>query len=169
MRKLLNTFATGLMIALLMLALLLGVFTTGHAEEEWLYVKVKVGSTLNIRASADTKADIVGSLERGNRVTVLATSENWQQIHYGELIGWVDSVYLSADFPPIPYGGAYVTTAEPTLNVRDQPKGAVVCKLKVGSTVYVFERCIDEDGAEWSKLDEGWVMSQYIQEVAHDE
>jgi len=166
MLKLLKFIGSGLMILLLLLGLMLGM--PCKAETVRLYVMVKVDSTLTVRAEPKTDGEVLGTLERGNGVTVLATDGEWRQIERESLTGWVHSDYLSEVYPPFPYGGAYTVTAEPSLNVRDNPKGAVVARLKAGTTVYVFERYTDEDGAAWSKLDEGWVMSQYIAEVEDD-
>ncbi len=170
MKRRLDTVETVLLLICLAFALLLGLLdTTGAFAEENMYVAVSVGSTLNVRSSADADGAVTGSLTRGDLVTVLDTASGWSHINHHELTGWVCSDYLSTDYPPVPLGGAYTVNASPFLNVRDNPKGALVCKLSADATVYVFDRCIDEDGAEWSQLEQGWVMSRYLTEVDDDE
>ncbi len=165
-----SIWTTFLLVLCVAIALLLGILMPLDASaEENMYVAVNVGSTLNVRTSADVDGAVTGSLSRGDLVTVLDTESGWSHIHHHELTGWVCSDYLSADYPPVPLGGAYTVNASPFLNVRDNPKGALVCKLSAGATVYVFDRCIDEDGAEWSQLEQGWVMSRYLTEVDDDE
>lgn len=168
MRKLLETIGTGIMILLLMICLLLGMGSAGHAETQRMYVKVRVDSSLTLRAEPKPDGEVLGSLERGNAVNVPCEDGDWRQVERDGVTGWVHADYLSDIFPPLPYGGAYRVAAKPTLNVRDAPKGTVIARLKANATVYVYDRCIDEDGAEWALLDEGWVMSEYIMEVPDD-
>ena len=158
-----------LLVILLLSALFLPGSGLAETKPVTRYVNVRVDSSLNVRELANAKSDAVGSLARGNLVTVLDTAGDWCEISHDRLTGWVCAEFLSETFPPMPLGGAYTVTASPSVNVRDYPKGSLVCRLKTDATVYVFERAIDEDGVEWSKLDEGWVKSEYITEADDDE
>lgn len=57
---------------------------------------VKVSDSLNVRASASTTANVIGSLKNGATVTILddATS-GWYKIQYNGTTGWVSSDYVT--------------------------------------------------------------------------
>lgn len=86
-------------------------------QGDWIYVEVKdlkgwvaawltqeVGAKekyaisqvdyLNIRLEPSLNSSVLGQLHTGDQVVVLSERENWVQIQYGELTGWVSSDYI---------------------------------------------------------------------------
>lgn len=55
---------------------------------------------VNIRQAPSTAAVILGRLEKGQSVTVNATSSAWHRIEAGNLTGWVNGEYLSSTAAP---------------------------------------------------------------------
>lgn len=75
--------------------------TPAPAEEETVigsaYVSLEdASSTLNVRAAATTDSQRLGSLNHGDRVSVLGYEGEWTKIAYGSAFGFVKSSYLSA-------------------------------------------------------------------------
>ncbi|MCD8133681.1 MAG: cell wall hydrolase [Clostridiales bacterium] len=63
---------------------------------EWenkLLVVVEEDSSLNIRAAADTNADVVGKMYRGSAAEVIERGEEWSLIVSGEVEGYVKNEY----------------------------------------------------------------------------
>ncbi|WP_404329963.1 SpoIID/LytB domain-containing protein [Mesobacillus maritimus] len=56
--------------------------------------KVKA-TTLNVRASASTKAKIIGTVKKNQTVTVLQKTGSWYKIQYGKKTGFVAAQYLT--------------------------------------------------------------------------
>jgi uncharacterized protein YgiM (DUF1202 family) len=77
---------------------------TAGTKKGWVHSKylkavpakvVKTTTTsLNLRASASTKAKIVTVLKKGTKVTVTASSGKWRKVTVGTKKGWVHSDYL---------------------------------------------------------------------------
>lgn len=115
---------------------------------------VNVESSLNIRIGAGTGYRIVGSLTKGNKVTVYEEVNGWSRIGDAQ---WVSSQYL-VDNAPVQPKTMYVTAS--ALNVR---KGAgtgyaVVTCLTKGAQVTVYE---ESNG--WGKIGDGkWVSMNYL-------
>ena len=56
---------------------------------------VKVGDSLNVRASASRTADIIGSLSNGTIVSILETQSGWYKVKVGNITGWVSADYVT--------------------------------------------------------------------------
>lgn len=97
---------------------------SGGATEK---VTVKTGkvtaSVLNVRSSASASSKIVGSVKKGNVLTIVSGSGKWAKIAYGKTVGYVHTDYLTN-----------IKTTVTTGNV----KGAVVnvYTVKKGDTLY---------------------------------
>lgn len=59
-------------------------------------VTITSGS-LNIRKAASTDSEILGSLEKGSQVSILATEGEWYQIQSGDTKGYVMSTYITVE------------------------------------------------------------------------
>lgn len=84
---------------LLATVLFLSLFTVVNPAESVLAaatVKAKVNaSSLNVRAKASTSAKKLGTLKKGNTVTISQEKSGWSKIPYGKTYGWVSSKYLT--------------------------------------------------------------------------
>ncbi len=63
-------------------------------ELEWQnYLMADVEASLNIRAEASMDAEVVGSLRRGARATVIEAGSEWTKIQSGKVEGYVYNAY----------------------------------------------------------------------------
>lgn len=63
------------------------------------YVNVDANSSLNVRSGAGITKTKVGSLKRGEAVTVIGQSGSWYQINYGNGTAYVSKTYISKTKP----------------------------------------------------------------------
>ena len=98
--------------------------TPAPAEEETVigsaYVSLEdASSTLNVRAAATTDSQRLGSLNHGDRVSVLGYEGEWTKIAYGSAFGFVKSSFLSAS--PAEEEPVEEPTEEPTEEPVEEP------------------------------------------------
>jgi len=85
---------------------------------------VDVRTTLNVRPTPGTNGDPIGSLNPGDRVTILGQQGNWLNITFNGGSGWVSADYVKADGPSA--GGTPPTSQQPQQPQQQQPSGAAV-------------------------------------------
>lgn len=85
---------------------------------------VKVNSSLNIRSGAGSNYNKIGSLQKGEMVTVYETNGNWSRIGENR---WVCSDYLSTT--------AYISQAVQKVNCTGQTKKIKACTLYSNSNL----------------------------------
>ena len=120
---------------------------------------------LNVRDGAGTSYNKVGSLQRGDLITVVGeTGDGWYQITNGDLQGYVSAEYVSFDLDSVeqePQQGMVTTSV---LNVRAEPTtdSQRIGTLKRGSTVTIT----GETGDGWYRIAygdaDGYVSAQYV-------
>lgn len=150
------------------------------------------GSSLRVRAEANTAGTVLGKLANGTQVEVLAALEDgWYQIAYAETSGYVSGKYLTvAEQAPAaapqeqPSGAAapvalaaelpaedadqaaeeksYVRVVAGPLNVRSGP-GTDFDKTGRLSTGRVVEVLEQTDG--WYKTELGYISAEYVTEA----
>ena len=133
---------------------------------------IVTASALNVRSGPSTSYTVTTKLYKGNKVTILETSNGWMKIKTsGGTIGWVSSSYIqvsntSTSQPSTDSSTSYKATVNATsLNVR---KGAgtsysVITKLSKGTVVDVLESASNG----WKKIKTsggtiGWVSGSYL-------
>ena len=133
---------------------------------------IVTASALNVRSGPSTSYTVTTKLYKGNKVTILETSNGWMKIKTsGGTIGWVSSSYIqvsntSTSQPSTDSSTSYKATVNATsLNVR---KGAgtsysVITKLSKGTVVDVLESASNG----WKKVKTsggtiGWVSGSYL-------
>lgn len=135
-------------------------------------------SYLNIRNSASTSSNIIGSLSKGANVSIVASSGDWYKIKYNSSYGYVSSKYISTksannnqpsnnvqapekDEPVINSGTVNVSSSY--LNVRNSASisSNVVGALSKGANVSIVAT-----SGDWYKIKYnstyGYVNSKYI-------
>lgn len=132
-------------------------------------------STLNVRKSASTSSEIVGSLKSGESVSIVELASgnglDWGRLSSG---GWVAMKYISTGSSTGSSGssasssGTAVsisgTITADLLNVRQVPStGKVVATLKNGEKVTVTET-MTVSGSLWGKVSAGWISMNYFKE-----
>lgn len=115
--------------------------------------------TLNVRSGPGTGYDRVGTLKKGDQVTILEETEGWYKISSGDLTGYVSADYISLD-GTVPQEGLVMTG---TLNVRSGPGTSYsrIGTLRMGATVTILDTA---DG--WYKVSAGsvtgYVSADYV-------
>ena len=84
-------------------------------------------SRLNVRDKASTSGKDLGTLKKGDKVTILAISGNWGKIDYNGVTGWVSMKYIELD-PAAKYTVtvATVTGGKVEVSSTSYAKGSIV-------------------------------------------
>lgn len=61
--------------------------------------KVYAVDVVNVRASADTSAEKLGTLEKGTAITRTGTEGEWSIVNYGGVTGYIKTEFLSTEEP----------------------------------------------------------------------
>lgn len=133
--------------------------------------KVVKAKSLNFRSGPGTKYSIIGSLKKGNEVSVISELNGWSKINYGGKTGYVSSSYLvnenessnseSSDTTEVVKYKKMVNTSG--LNFRTGPGTSYskISTLSYGTEVFVISQ---SNG--WSKISYnskiGYVSSSYL-------
>lgn len=119
---------------------------------------VVIANDLNVRTKASTDGEAVGSLNYGNRVTILETSNGWGRTG----MGWIslNYVYMDGNTGTSPCKGVVSGTQ---LNVRSGPGTEYdsVGSLNKGDSVNILER-IKIGKTTWGCTKTGWVSMDYV-------
>ena len=88
-----------LRISVLLVMTLLSIMAFGQTLEERYATVTNVRTTLNMRKEMNSTSAIVGKLPKDTRVQVMSNgdSEEWVQIKYNDVIGYVKSDYLQME------------------------------------------------------------------------
>lgn len=119
---------------------------------------VVIASELNIRKTASTSSDRVGSYAYGDRVTILETSGSWGRTDKG----WISLDYVYQDGTTGSKSCKGIVTGS-QLNIRSGPGTGYdkVAALNSGDRVNVLER-ITLDGTTWGCVSKGWICMDYV-------
>jgi len=138
------------------------------------YVSINPSSTLNVRETASTKANVVTKLKNNTKVEVVSESNGWAKIKVNGKDGYVASEYIKAEQTEekkttnITNQQKKVTkyvnvNTGSSLNLRNSPSnsGSIIVKLAKDVPVTVYS---ESNG--WSKVEvygkQGYVATQYL-------
>ena len=131
---------------------------TSYAEEN--RIGTVICDVLNVRESPGTDFKILYQVTRGDRLQVLSNSEEWYEIKYNDIIGWVHGDYITVKTEPIGIG----TINANNVNIRSEGNlsSDVITMKSNGARFEVYAR-----HGEWYKIKledgtYGWVFGQYI-------
>lgn len=122
---------------------------------------------VNVRKHPSVKAEQVKQLEQGATVTVYEVLENDNAMWAHTNEGWIAKQYVKLDGPlpdPDPALGVHAKVYyTQKVNVRKEPSisSEKVAELARDTMVTVYETK-KVGGAEWGRIDEGWVSMDYI-------
>ncbi|OLO27007.1 hypothetical protein BTA37_26400 [Priestia megaterium] len=143
--------------------------TTSPAESTTYTV---TASTLNVRSGAGTNYASIGSVTKGQKLSVVSKSGSWYKINYNGRTGYVSSGYVQASgtttAPTTPPAESmtYTVTAS-TLNVRS---GAGTNYASIGSVTKGQKLSVVSKSGSWYKINyngrTGYVSSDYVQASA---
>ena len=125
-------------------------------------------SKLNVRSGAGTTYGIIGSVVKGQALSVMSKSGSWYKINYNGRTGYVSSDYVQASGTTTPPAESttYTVTAS-TLNVRS---GAGTNYASIGSVTKGQKLSVVSKSGSWYKINyngrTGYVSSDYVQASA---
>lgn len=131
---------------------------TGNGSTTVVAKGIVIASQLNVRATASTEGDKLGTLSYGDRVEIYETSGNWGRTSDG----WIYMDYIYKD------GTTGTNTATGTvtanqLNIRSGPGTGYesVGSYTAGTTVTILEQ-FTYNGVKWGCTSKGWISMQYV-------
>ena len=130
---------------------------TNHASAATTTKYYVTASSLNIRESASTSAEIVASLTKGDSVTYYSKSGNWAKVKTASgVTGWASMTYLTITKPVVTK--IYYVTAN-SLNVRSSGStlAKVVATIKKGDSVTYYSQ-----GNNWGKIKTSSGVTGYV-------
>lgn len=132
---------------------------TGNGSTTVQFRGIVTAKQLNIRASASTDSDGIGSYSYGARVEILEKSGNWGRTSKG----WVSLDYVYQDGTTGTNTAKGTITAVGGLHIRSGPgKGyASVGSYAEGDSVTVLEQ-FTYDGVTWGCTNKGWISMAYV-------
>ncbi|KRD88231.1 hypothetical protein ASE51_25740 [Bacillus sp. Root147] len=139
--------------------------TTPPAESTTYTV---TASTLNVRSGAGTNYASIGSVTKGQKLSVVSKSGSWYKINYNGRTGYVSSDYVQTSGTTTPPAESitYTVTAS-TLNVRS---GAGTSYASIGSVTKGQKLSVVSKSGSWYKINyngrTGYVSSDYVQASA---
>lgn len=151
MKNKLITLLIATVLFLSVLSIPLGTNHTYAASKEGIVT----ASTLNINEKAASSSKKMGSVKKGQVVTIIKQQSSWSQIKYGSKYGWVSSTYINEK--------GYVTASSLYLRKSNSTSSQSLATLKKGTSVQ-----IKSTKGSWlnvyisSNKKTGWVSKKYI-------
>ena len=130
----------------------------GNGSTTVQFKGIVTASQLNIRSSASTDGDRVGSLNYGARVEILEKSGNWGRTKDG----WISLDYVYQDGTTGTKTAKGIVTGD-ELNIRSGPGTGYdsVGSLDYGDRVVILEQ-FTYNGVTWGCTKNGWISLQYV-------
>ncbi|MEZ2715713.1 SH3 domain-containing protein, partial [Niallia circulans] len=151
-------------------------YLTTKQESFVKYVSIDPSSTLNVRESASTKANVVTKLKNNTKVEVISESNGWAKIKVNGKNGYVSSQYIKAvqseekkttnSSNKQQKVTKYVNVdTGSSLNLRNSPSNSASIIVKLAKDVPVT---VYSESNGWSKVEaygkQGYVATQYLAE-----
>lgn len=138
--------------------------TTGNGSTTTVAKGIVNTQELNIRSSAGTDGDRVGSLKYGDRVEILEKSGDWGRISKG----WISLNYVYQDGTTGSKSAKGIVTAD-GLRIRSGPGTTYesVGSYNSGDRVKVLEQFTYGD-TTWGCTDKGWISMSYVYQDGTD-
>lgn len=139
-------------------------------------------SSLNVRNSGSISSDILGTLKKGDTVSIVAAYGDWYKIKFNSSYGYVSSKYIStstsdassstpsntnnsstssATAPTLKSGTVNLNDKSSSLKFRSTPGGQVVGSLTYGTKVGILET-----SGSWYKVNingtVGYISANYV-------
>ena len=138
--------------------------TAGNGSTATVSKGIVNTAELNIRSSAGTDGDRVGSLKFGDRVEILEKSGDWGRISKG----WISLKYVYQDGTTGSKSAKGIVTAD-GLHIRSGPGTAYesVGSYNSGDRVQVLEQFTYGD-TTWGCTNKGWISMGYVYQDGTD-
>ena len=122
---------------------------------------VVTASQLNVRQGPGTNYSKVGTLNSGDRVTLLEIKGNWGRIGKG----WISLSYVrnlgAASGETVTANSTVRVTAD-ALRIRD---GAGIQYAEVGMLTNGYQVVVERVQGNWGKISDGWINLDYVVKV----
>lgn len=149
-------------LAIILFASIVFEMPTISAKGETVIINTK---SLNVRSGPGLTYPVTGSMKKGERAEVLATSGDWHEIRFGSGKGWIASWLVVSEEAKENAARTAVSKVN-ALNIRTEPSlnAAVIGQMNAGEAAVMTGR-----QGEWASIVkngmEGWVHTDYITEV----
>jgi len=145
-------------------------------EGEWISAAMPSSGSLNLRSQPNLQSSVILEISRGEELIVTSLGNEWSQVRYRGIPGYVMTVYLAdggnpgATQTPPPEGEgtrANVLTPSGSLNLRET--SSQMSKV-LGTIPRLAEVSVLSRGAEWCRIEymgvRGYVMTRFLQFAA---
>lgn len=118
-----------------------------------------IADDLNVRESPGTSANVIAQVSSDTRVKVLSYSDDWYEISYGDIKGWVYSWFIFVEDEVVAIG----SINGDDVNVRTDPNldCEIITKASKGQEVVVYGRTENWYHIGFSEIT-GWVFGDYL-------
>ncbi|MED4016401.1 SH3 domain-containing protein [Sutcliffiella cohnii] len=135
------------------------------------FVGEVTATSLNVRSEPSSQGKVVGSVKKGQQITVLGQQGSWYKIQHSNQQAWVSSEYVKTTSTPSSNSSSQKTNAVVTassLNVRSEGSlnGKVVGSLTRGANVTIVNEQNSWAEIEYSGGKKGWVAGWYLEKKA---
>lgn len=124
---------------------------------------------LRVRKGPGTNFQIIGTIQKGGKFSVITTSGDWIQLSTSFGNGWVSKDFVSLNHQQAANNNSTATAltgkiTTSTLNIRSEPSlnSKIIGKLHTGETVKI----ISQKG-DWTEINHlganAWISSEYVQ------
>lgn len=132
-------------------------------------------TSLNVRSTPSTQGQSLGSLKKGEQITVLSHHNGWIEITFKNQQAWISSEYVKLEsgtgtsVPPAKsnsnLSGITGTVTATSLNVRDSGSlnGKVIGSVSKGERVKILEEVNGWVKIELHSGKKGWIAGWYIE------
>lgn len=133
------------------------------------------GDTLNIRQEPSTTSPVIGKLTKGTNVSIYSKQNNWLEVGFSNLRGWVISEFIDSQTTDVTTGktqntksGINGTVTANSISVR---AGASLNTKLLGTVTKGLSFTILEEKNNWAKIEYksgsfGWVAGWYLDKNA---
>ncbi|WP_160721905.1 SH3 domain-containing protein [Bacillus sp. USDA818B3_A] len=127
--------------------------------------------TINIREEASETSPILGKLTNGTDVTIVSKENNWLEIRYSDLSGWVKAEFIdtqsktSQNTPKKKLTGVYGTVTAGSLSVRSEPSlnADIISSVSKDQRFAILEENNNFSKVEFESGSFGWISSLYLE------
>jgi N-acetylmuramoyl-L-alanine amidase len=132
--------------------------------------------SLNVRSNATLQANIIGKLQKGEKIEIISSITDWVQIEFSGQKAWISTEFIEMEGQPV--NKEEKSTSQPTdlkgiigtvtangLNVRGKADltGNIVGNVLKGSSFTILEEKNNWSKIEYSPKKYGWVNTWYLE------
>jgi N-acetylmuramoyl-L-alanine amidase len=130
------------------------------------------GDTLNIRQAPSTTSPVIGKLTKGTSVSIYSKQNNWVEVGFSNLRGWVSSQFIDSQTTGVSTGKTQSTkngiSGTVTANSLSVHAGASLNTKLLGTVTKGLSFTILEEKNNWAKIEYktgsfGWVAGWYLE------